>query len=115
LIPIPLVSPSQIARLLYTNAGTSLLALTVTAVHKVWKWTRSSLDRKLDPSSAWVLWQPSNGNMMTNDTSPENRPETASHCIALSKNDSYVMSASGARVSLYNLLTFKVGASGFGS
>eukprot|EP00243_Klebsormidium_subtile_P002562 TRINITY_DN1516_c0_g2_i1.p1 TRINITY_DN1516_c0_g2~~TRINITY_DN1516_c0_g2_i1.p1 ORF type:complete len:423 (+),score=90.65 TRINITY_DN1516_c0_g2_i1:93-1271(+) len=100
--------PAKIARLLYTNAGTSLLALTVTAVHKVWKWTRSNLDRKLDPSSAWVLWQPSNGNMMTNDTSPETRLETTSHCIALSKNDSYVMSASGGRVSLYNLLTFKV-------
>ena len=29
-------------------------------------------------------------------------------CIALSKNDSYVMSACGGKVSLFNMMTFKV-------
>lgn len=43
---------------------------------------------------------------MTNDV-PEN-PEGAVPCIALSKNDSYVMSACGGKVSLFNMMTFKV-------
>jgi hypothetical protein len=44
---------------------------------------------------------------MTNDTNDGN-PEEATACIALSKNDSYVMSASGGKVSLFNMMTFKV-------
>lgn len=57
------------------------------------------------------LWQPSSGSVMTNDTSDAGNEETGSAplaCVALSKNDSYVMSASGGKVSLFNLLTFKV-------
>ena len=44
---------------------------------------------------------------MTNDISDTN-PEDAVPCFALSKNDSYVMSASGAKISLFNMMTFKV-------
>jgi len=47
---------------------------------------------------------------MTNDTT-DNNPEEAVHCFALSKNDSYVMSASGGKISLFNMMTFKVGKS----
>lgn len=43
---------------------------------------------------------------MTNDV-PENS-EDAVPCIALSKNDSYVMSACGGKVSLFNMMNFKV-------
>ena len=43
---------------------------------------------------------------MTNDV-PDNT-EDAFPCIALSKNDSYVMSACGGKVSLFNMMTFKV-------
>lgn len=53
------------------------------------------------------LWQPSSGILMTNDITDTN-PEEAVPCIALSKNDSYVMSASGGKVSLFNMMTFKV-------
>jgi hypothetical protein len=53
------------------------------------------------------MWQPANGILMTNDTNDGN-PEEATACIALSKNDSYVMSASGGKVSLFNMMTFKV-------
>ena len=51
---------------------------------------------------------------MTNDTSDatsagsDDASSSAVACVALSKNDSYVMSASGGKVSLFNLLTFKV-------
>ena len=47
---------------------------------------------------------------MTNDISDTN-PEDAVPCFALSKNDSYVMSASGGKISLFNMMTFKVGPS----
>lgn len=52
-------------------------------------------------------WQPNSGLVMTNDVS-DNNPEEAVPCIALSKNDSYVMSACGGKVSLFNMMTFKV-------
>lgn len=44
---------------------------------------------------------------MTNDISETNLEE-AVPCFALSKNDSYVMSASGGKISLFNMMTFKV-------
>jgi WD40 repeat protein len=44
---------------------------------------------------------------MANDTGEAN-PEESVPCIALSKNDSYVMSACGGKVSLFNMMTFKV-------
>ena len=55
------------------------------------------------------LWQPASGILMTNDITDTN-PEESVPCIALSKNDSYVMSASGGKVSLFNMMTFKVGS-----
>jgi hypothetical protein len=45
---------------------------------------------------------------MTNDISVSANLEEVVPCIALSKNDSYVMSASGGKVSLFNMMTFKV-------
>lgn len=45
---------------------------------------------------------------MTNDINESKPPEESAACIALSKNDSYVMSASGGKVSLFNMMTFKV-------
>lgn len=44
---------------------------------------------------------------MTNDLT-EAKPGEALSCFALSKNDSYVMSASGGKISLFNMMTFKV-------
>lgn len=44
---------------------------------------------------------------MTNDISDASAEE-AVPCFALSKNDSYVMSASGGKISLFNMMTFKV-------
>ena len=45
---------------------------------------------------------------MSNDINDNKPPEESAACIALSKNDSYVMSASGGKVSLFNMMTFKV-------
>lgn len=54
------------------------------------------------------LWQPPSGTLMTNDINESKPTEESAACIALSKNDSYVMSASGGKVSLFNMMTFKV-------
>ncbi|KQJ95284.1 protein TPR2 [Brachypodium distachyon] len=102
-------NPSKVVRLLYTNNGIALLSLCSNAGHKLWKWQRSDRNPtgKSTASISPHLWQPPNGILMTNDTSDGN-PEEATACIALSKNDSYVMSASGGKVSLFNMMTFKV-------
>lgn len=53
------------------------------------------------------LFQPSSGMLMANDIK-DAKPEEAVPCFALSKNDSYIMSASGGKISLFNTMTFKV-------
>ncbi|CAN8298789.1 unnamed protein product [Cochlearia groenlandica] len=102
------VTATKVSRLIYTNSGSGVLALASNAVHKLWKWQKSdhNLVGKATAIAEPVLWQPTSGSVMTNDTSDTN-PEDAIHCFALSKNDSYVMSASGGKISLFNMMTFK--------
>ncbi|CAN8246917.1 unnamed protein product [Cochlearia groenlandica] len=102
------VTVTKVSRLIYTNSGCGVLALASNAVHKLWKWQKSdnNLDGKVTASVQPVLWQPAGGIMMTNDITTTN-PEEAIPCFALSKNDSYVMSASGGKISLFNMMTFK--------
>lgn len=52
------------------------------------------------------LWEPNNGIVMINDV--PNSSEAIYPCMALSKNDSYVMSACGGKISLFNIMSFKV-------
>lgn len=108
-LPDPLTA-GKVVRLIYTNSGGAVLALSSNAVHKLWKWQRTERNpsAKSTSSVAPVLWQPGNGTVMTNDISETSPPEEPAACIALSKNDSYVMSASGGKVSLFNMMTFKV-------
>ncbi|XP_044477913.1 protein TOPLESS-RELATED PROTEIN 2-like isoform X1 [Mangifera indica] len=104
------MAPSKVVRLIYTNSGLALLALTSSAVHKLWKWQRSERNPS-GKATAYVvpqLWQPPSGTLMTNDINDGKPAEESAACIALSKNDSYVMSASGGKVSLFNMMTFKV-------
>ncbi|KAE8056337.1 hypothetical protein FH972_013118 [Carpinus fangiana] len=101
--------PDKISRLIYTNSGTAILALATNAIHLLWKWLRSDLNlsgkatAKITPQ----LVQPPSGITMTNDLT-EAKPAEALSCFALSKNDSYVMSASGGKISLFNMMTFKI-------
>ncbi|XP_059459143.1 topless-related protein 4-like isoform X1 [Corylus avellana] len=97
-----------IIRLIYTNSGGAILALAFNAVHKLWKWqiNERNPSGKASSSVPPQLWQPSSGILMTNDISEINL-EDAVPCFALSKNDSYVMSASGGKISLFNMMTFK--------
>ncbi|KAG9459547.1 hypothetical protein H6P81_004055 [Aristolochia fimbriata] len=101
--------PSKVARLLYTNSGVGLLALGSNAIQRLWKWSRNEQNPSGKATASVVPqhWQPNSGLLMTNDVS-DTSPEKAVPCIALSKNDSYVMSACGGKVSLFNMMTFKV-------
>ncbi|XP_062143597.1 topless-related protein 3-like [Alnus glutinosa] len=102
-------SSNKVVRLIYTNSGVGVLALGSNGVQKLWKWTRNEQNPSGKATASVVPqhWQPSSGLLMTNDVSGVNLEE-AVPCIALSKNDSYVMSACGGKVSLFNMMTFKV-------
>ncbi|KAI3495960.1 hypothetical protein L1887_38308 [Cichorium endivia] len=107
-LPDTTSSTMRVSRLIYTNSGLAILALAANAVHKLWKWQRTD-NNSTGKATANVipqLWQPTSGILMTNDVSGTN-PEDAVPCFALSKNDSYVMSASGGKISLFNMMTFK--------
>ncbi|KAL3844437.1 hypothetical protein ACJIZ3_001840 [Penstemon smallii] len=108
-LPDPLTA-SKVVRLIYTNSGLAVLALASNAVHKLWKWQRNERNPsgKSSASSVPQLWQPTNGALMSNDLNDAKQTDDSVACIALSKNDSYVMSASGGKVSLFNMMTFKV-------
>ncbi|KAJ1375967.1 WD40/YVTN repeat-like-containing domain superfamily, partial [Sesbania bispinosa] len=99
---------NKVARLLYTNYGRGLLALGSKGIQKVWKWSRNELNPwgKATTSVVPQHWQPNSGLLMTNDV--PNNSEVVVPCIALSKNDSYVMSTCGGKISLFNMMTFKV-------
>ncbi|KAG6770776.1 hypothetical protein POTOM_026470 [Populus tomentosa] len=85
----------QISRLIYNNAGNSILALTSNAYHLCWKWSQNDTHSS-DKATAEVppqLWQPgSSFGLMTNDLTGSS-PEETVPCFALSKNDSYLLSA----------------------
>ncbi|KAJ4829400.1 Topless- protein 3 [Turnera subulata] len=100
---------SKVVRLLYTNSGIGILALGSNGVQKLWKWQRNDQNPtgKATASAVPQHWQPNSGLVMNNDVSGV-KLEEAVPCIALSKNDSYVMSATGGKVSLFNMMTFKV-------
>ncbi|KAK3025864.1 hypothetical protein RJ639_042293, partial [Escallonia herrerae] len=101
-------SAMRVSRLMYTNSGVAILALAANAVHRLWKWQRNDRNPTGKATAGVVpqLWQPSSGILMTNELS-DTSPEDAVSCFALSKNDSYVMSASGGKISLFNMMTFK--------
>ncbi|CAH8324592.1 unnamed protein product [Eruca vesicaria subsp. sativa] len=110
LYPIPLVLPQRfVVRLLYTNSGAGILALCFNGIQRLWKWVRNEQNPSGKATAAAVLqhWQPNSGLLMTNYVSGVNLEE-ANPCIALSKNDSYVMSAAGGKVSLFSMMTFKL-------
>ncbi|KAD3067945.1 hypothetical protein E3N88_35825 [Mikania micrantha] len=98
----------EVTRLMYTNSGLALLALAANAVHKLWKWPKSDHNStgKATASVAPQIWQPTSGILMTSDISGTSTEDSIA-CFALSNNNSYVTSASGGKISLFNMMTFK--------
>uniref|UniRef100_A0A0E0HHF0 Uncharacterized protein n=1 Tax=Oryza nivara TaxID=4536 RepID=A0A0E0HHF0_ORYNI len=106
-MPVTEASSSKVICLLYRKSGKGLLALSSNAVHKLWKW-ESNDKNPAGMSTTSVppqVWQPESDILM-NDTANGN-PEEAAACSLLSKNDCYLISASGGKVSLFNMLNFK--------
>ncbi|XP_073318090.1 topless-related protein 4-like [Primulina huaijiensis] len=100
--------PVRIMGMVYTNSGGCILALTCNAIHKVWTWRRNdrNMDGMVTTSGVPQLWQPSGGTLMTNDISAMNLEVVRVPCFALSKNDMYLTSSSGGKISLFNTTTF---------
>ncbi|XP_022637350.1 topless-related protein 2 [Vigna radiata var. radiata] len=99
---------NKVVRLIYTNSGVSLIVLGSKGIQRLWKWSRNELNPNGKATASVVpqLWEPNNGIVMINDV--PNSSEAIYPCMALSKNDSYVMSACGGKISLFNIMSFKV-------
>ncbi|XP_055825437.1 protein TOPLESS-like isoform X2 [Solanum dulcamara] len=99
---------TKISRLIYTNSGNAILALASNAINLLWKWQRNEHNSsgKATTSVSPQLWLPSSGILMINDVHEPNHEEAVS-CFDLSKNDWYLMSASGGKISLFNMMTFR--------
>ncbi|KAM7475900.1 hypothetical protein LguiB_023143 [Lonicera macranthoides] len=98
----------KMIRLTYTNSGGAILALADNGMHLLWKWNRNeqNMTGKATTNSRPRLWEPGVRISMRNNTTEAN-PQNAVPCFALTSNDSYIVSASGGIVSVFNLRTFK--------
>ncbi|WOH14315.1 hypothetical protein DCAR_0933834 [Daucus carota subsp. sativus] len=99
----------KVSQLLYTNAGTGILVLGSSGFQMLYKWVRheNNPSGKATAKELPHLWKPSSGLLMANDIAGVDL-QKSSPCIALTKNDSYVMSAFGGKVSVFNALTYEV-------
>ncbi|KAG5555945.1 hypothetical protein RHGRI_006554 [Rhododendron griersonianum] len=98
----------EVAQLLYTDRGNSVLALGSNGTMMLWKWGPSQ-HNPFGMATTSVLpqqWEPPNGLAMTNDVTSVNLEE-AVPCMALSKNYFYMISACGGKVSLFNMSKFR--------
>nr|GMD24529.1 TMV resistance protein N-like isoform X2 [Ipomoea batatas] len=109
MVSMPECSDAKVARLLYTNSGVSILALSLDGIQKLWKWPNNEQNPtgKATANSVPQHWQPNSGLLMINDVEGVNL-EKVVPCIALSNDGSYIVSATGGKVSLFNIMTFKV-------
>ncbi|XP_019184024.1 PREDICTED: TMV resistance protein N-like [Ipomoea nil] len=101
MVSMPECSNAKVSRLLYTNSGVGILRLSSDGIQKLWKWSYN----EQNPSRK--NWQPNSGPPMINDVSGVNLEEVVP-CIALSNDDSFVVSAAGGNVSLFNIMTSEV-------
>ncbi|KAL6296689.1 hypothetical protein ACE6H2_004831 [Prunus campanulata] len=103
-----MMKSDKISRLTYSNSGSAILALGSNAIHLLWRWPRGDHNSSIKATTKVTpqLVQPTSGILMTNDLTGA-KPEYALPSFALSKNDSYVMSTSGGKISLFNMMTFK--------
>ncbi|KAJ4707843.1 Protein TOPLESS [Melia azedarach] len=105
----PGVREINISRLIYTYSGTGILALLSNGVHLLWKWQRreSNISGRATAKAHPRLVQTASALFMTNDLVGAKGGGDVMPCLALTNNDSYLMSACGGKVSLFNVLTFR--------
>ncbi|KAK7834578.1 topless-related protein 4 [Quercus suber] len=113
-----------VTRLMYSCSGDFILALTKNATHKLWRWYCDDQHSSSKVLPCYVmsllfpvllanfhastnvepqLYQPSSGLIMTNEIGTQ--PENALSCFSL--KDPYLFSASGGKISIFNLETFE--------
>ncbi|XP_019155419.1 PREDICTED: TMV resistance protein N-like isoform X2 [Ipomoea nil] len=109
IVSMPECFNTKVARLLYTNSGVGILALSSDGIQKLWKWPNNEQNPtgKATANSAPQHWKPNSGLLMINDVIGVNL-EKVIPCIALSNDDSYIVSAAGGKISLFNIITFEV-------
>ncbi|KAK1401734.1 hypothetical protein POM88_001339 [Heracleum sosnowskyi] len=100
---------NKVSRLLYTNSGTGILVLGSNGLQKMWKWVCDvqNLSGKATAKFVPEVWKSKNGFFMANDIAGVDLQE-ACPCVDISKNDSYVMSACGGKISLFNMISYRV-------
>ncbi|KAL7159029.1 hypothetical protein ABFS83_01G001800 [Erythranthe nasuta] len=106
-----LVQTNTIRRLVYSHSGNGVVALAEDGTHLLWKWEKNddNINGEASTKSTPALYQPKRGLLMINDTPPRNSSldDQVPSTLTLSKNDAYVISSSGAVISLYNAISFK--------
>ncbi|XP_076937061.1 protein TOPLESS-RELATED PROTEIN 2-like isoform X2 [Bidens hawaiensis] len=95
-------APNKVMQLIYTNSGSGLLVLALSGLVKLWQWQQNS-----SASMVPRLWHPVNGALMSNHLNETICAEESVACIALTKNDSFVLSASGGKISLFDMMASK--------
>lgn len=86
------------------------MALSADGIHLVWRWPGhdSTNYGRATTDHPPQLCRPKSGLLMINDLAlTKESYQSVSSCLALSKNDSYLVSGSGRTVSLFNTATFK--------
>ncbi|KAG0604043.1 hypothetical protein M758_10G139900 [Ceratodon purpureus] len=89
---------NKITRIIYSNAGGFIMALTSDGMHKRWDW-----ENEATVSVAPHLWKPAEGVRMINVNTGMVNPEEVVPCMALAWNDFKMVSASGGEVSVYTI------------
>uniref|UniRef100_A0A251SU26 Putative concanavalin A-like lectin/glucanase domain-containing protein n=1 Tax=Helianthus annuus TaxID=4232 RepID=A0A251SU26_HELAN len=97
---------NKVMQLIYTNSGSGLIVLSSSGLVKQWRWQKQST-----ASIVPQLWYPISGVLMANHLNENTPAEESVACIALTKNDCYVLSASGGNISLFDMMTSKVSKS----
>nr|CAD1823106.1 unnamed protein product [Ananas comosus var. bracteatus] len=89
---------AEMHELRYMNLGHDILALDSSGVHKIWKW------KEFDQNASEKLWRPALCIGVT-DRSGSSTKELV-HCFAVSRSESYAVSTSGGKITLFDLPTF---------
>ncbi|CAN1287822.1 Topless-related protein 4 [Linum perenne] len=108
------VRAKKIERLVYGGAD-GIVALASSGIHLIWQWpvnlfNTQQVSTEVAPELRKRRNSPPEEEMMTNDLT-ENPDPDALPCLDISNNLSYLISASGGKISLFNMLTMKTMAS----
>ncbi|KAJ4755182.1 Topless-related 1-like protein [Rhynchospora pubera] len=91
----------KVHKLVYTNGGDAILALASNGINKLWRWDKTCLNpfSKATARDPPIYSMPSDG-LLINEVGPI---DLEAHSFALSKDDKYLISASGGPVSLFSI------------